>query len=183
MNAFSGLLLELVVHTILLGVFIVLRASPQIAGSPLMTVLGFVVLGTTFTLMQRLLSTRLAPPQRSLHATDEGRRELLWRASNHKTRLLEHPGWPSWTLNLYRYATFILGVAAVLVAFVYITQNSEALTFAVVPIMAGGIALAASLPLLIARTVFERWGLAHPEKVTELLTTPEARDAVRSASS
>lgn len=183
MNAFSGLLLELVVHTILLGVYVVLRASPQIADSPLMTILGFVILGTTFALMQRLLSARLAPPQRSLDATGEGRRELLWRASNHKTRLLELPGWPSWTLNLYRYATFVLGVAAVLAAVIYIAQYSEALTFAVVPVIAGVIALAASLPLLVARTVFERWGVAHPEKVTELLMTPEARDAVRSASS
>lgn len=183
MNAVKPLLIELGVHTTLWGLYVALLASSQNAGTLVLTVLGFVVMGTTFTLVHSLLSSRLAPLEPSLRTTEEGRRELLWRTANKQPRLLAPPGWPSWTLNLYRYATFGFGSAAVLAAFVYVTRSSEALTFAAVPVIAGLIGLLSSLPLLAARTVFERWGVAHPEQVDTPLASPKAKAGVKSASS
>lgn len=107
----------------------------------------------------------------------------MWRTANHEPRLTEIEGWPSWTLNAYRYGTFGIGMAAVVAALIYVTRSGEALTFGELPLIAGLIALLSSLPYLVSRAVLERWAGTNPEKVVALLSSPEAKTAVKRTSS
>lgn len=183
MSGVKQFMTALVVHVLLLGVYaFAFPLLPESTGNLLRTVLGFVVIGTTLTITQHLLTARLAPLEPTLQASAEGRRELLWRTANHEPRLTKIEGWPSWTLSAYRYGTFGVGMAAVVAALIYVTRSGEALTFSVLPLIAGFIALVSSLPYLVSRTVFERWAVTNPEKVTTLLSSHEAQAAPKSAS-
>ena len=164
-------------HTLLLAFYaFVLPFFPERTERLLQTVLGFVlVLGTSLPVVQSLLAARTAPLEHALRKNPEGRRELLWRTANHQPRLTRVGGWPSWTLQAYRYGTFGFGIAAVIIAFFYIMGNRETLTFSDVAVIVGLIALAAGLPLLVFRSIFDRWARGHLEEVDTLLSSPEAK--------